>query len=186
MFQNNNLLLHIPERNAQIKEVPMVDLVLLGLEFVVSSVLVVVDHPQKIAPILNLTVLDLETAKQKFANVLQTYAKYNQLPICRPPIQFNNNHFSLQIRLDFGTFVITGPTTVSTSISKLLGGQVFSTDGVAVALTGNCATDDFSVSNAPGIPQICGTLTGDHGKDDIHVLLSKSSTKSKIFISSLL
>lgn len=49
-----------------------------------------------------------------------------------------------------------------------MGGQVFSTDGVAVALTGNCATDDFSVSNAPGIPQICGTLTGDHGK---HVYL---------------
>ena len=46
-----------------------------------------------------------------------------------------------------------------------MGGQVFSTDGVAVALTGNCATDDFSVSNAPGIPQICGTLTGDHGKE---------------------
>lgn len=53
----------------------MVDLVLLGLEFVASLVLVVVDHPQKIAPILNLTVLALEIAKRKFANVLQTYAK---------------------------------------------------------------------------------------------------------------
>ena len=27
-----------------------------------------------------------------------------------------------------------------------------------------CATDQFSVSNAPNVPTVCGTLTGDHSK----------------------
>ena len=28
----------------------------------------------------------------------------------------------------------------------------------------NCAADTFSISNAPSVPVLCGTLTGDHGK----------------------
>ena len=28
----------------------------------------------------------------------------------------------------------------------------------------NCATDTFSIGNAPNVPTVCGTLTGDHGK----------------------
>merc|ERR1712226_1306574 len=48
-----------------------------------------------------------------------------------------------QIRLDLDTFVITGPSTVSTSIGLFLGGE-------------------GSVAGAPHIPTVCGTLTGEH------------------------
>ena len=35
-----------------------------------------------------------------------------------------------------------------------------------------CATDQFSVSNAPNVPTVCGTLTGDHSKFYIPISVS--------------
>ena len=73
---------------------------------------------------------------------------------------------NLQMRLDFTNFVITGPTTITTSIGLSLGGQIMSTGaGLAMTQKTTCATDTFSVSNAPSVPVLCGTLTGDHGKN---------------------
>merc|ERR1711963_235015 len=66
-----------------------------------------------------------------------------------------------QMRLDFTNFVISGPSTISTSIGKIVGGSVGAT-GKEVSQKTTCATDSFSISNAPSVPTICGTLTGDH------------------------
>merc|ERR1711910_165304 len=66
-----------------------------------------------------------------------------------------------QIRLDLDTFVITGPSTVSTSIGLFLGGEG-SVAGVAQGDRGQCKSDTFSISGAPHIPTVCGTLTGEH------------------------
>jgi len=66
-----------------------------------------------------------------------------------------------QIRLDFTNFQISGPSTLTLSIGKIVGGQV-GTTGKKVAQKTTCATDSFSVSNAPNVPVVCGTLTGDH------------------------
>merc|ERR1711878_188407 len=66
-----------------------------------------------------------------------------------------------QIRLDFDTFVITGPSTVTLSIGKFIGGEP-NTGGVEQMDRGTCKSDTFSISNAPHIPVICGTLTGEH------------------------
>ena len=69
------------------------------------------------------------------------------------------------MRLDFTNFVITGPTTITTSIGVSLGGQIDGTNGgLAMTQKTTCATDTFSVSNAPSVPVLCGTLTGDHGE----------------------
>ena len=78
------------------------------------------------------------------------------------------------MRLDFTNFVITGPTTITTSIGLSLGDQIISTgSGLAMTQKTTCATDTFSVSNAPNVPVLCGTLTGDHGKNIIHVITVK-------------
>ena len=82
-------------------------------------------------------------------------------------------HFScqfstfFQIRLDFDTFIITGPSTTTTSTDHLknIGGMSDGANGgKAVSLRTKCATDTFSVGFAPGVPTLCGTLTGDHCK----------------------
>lgn len=79
-------------------------------------------------------------------------------------VNLNNcNIFDTQIRLDFTNFQISGPSTLTLSIGKIVGGQV-GTTGKKVAQKTTCATDSFSVSNAPNVPVVCGTLTGDHGK----------------------
>jgi len=67
-----------------------------------------------------------------------------------------------QIRLDFDTFIITGPVTTSLSIAKATGGMAAPTAKTAMSHKTTCATDQFSVSNAPNVPTVCGTLTGDH------------------------
>ena len=74
------------------------------------------------------------------------------------------HHF--QIRLDFNTFTITGPSTLTTT-----GATVLHVNGAFDGATGKkaiqrtrCNTDTFSVSNAPSVPLVCGTLTGDHGE----------------------
>merc|ERR1711910_243648 len=66
-----------------------------------------------------------------------------------------------QIRLDFDTFVITGPSTVTVSVGLFLGGEP-NTGGVEQMDRGQCKSDTFAISNAPHIPVICGTLTGEH------------------------
>ena len=72
--------------------------------------------------------------------------------------------FCFQIRLDFDTFIITGPVTTSLSIAKATGGVAAPTAKTAMSHKTTCATDQFSVSNAPNVPTVCGTLTGDHSK----------------------
>jgi len=61
-----------------------------------------------------------------------------------------------QLRLDFQTFVITGPSTETTSVNKCGAKPLFE--------LGQCQTDIFSVTapgnNAP--PVICGTNSGEH------------------------
>ena len=39
-----------------------------------------------------------------------------------------------------------------------------SAKGKAFAQTGRCLTDKFTISNQVTIPEICGTVTGEHGK----------------------
>jgi len=68
-----------------------------------------------------------------------------------------------QIRLDFLTMVITGPSTTTTSIGDILNGeQVKAGKGKPVANAGRCLTDTFSITNQDSIPVICGTNTGFH------------------------
>merc|ERR1712226_758594 len=66
-----------------------------------------------------------------------------------------------QIRLELETFVITGPSTISTSIGLFLGGEA-SAAGVVQGDKGTCKSDTFSISGASNIPVLCGTLTGEH------------------------
>ena len=72
---------------------------------------------------------------------------------------------SFQLRLDFTTFVITGPSTSSATATEIINGQP-AAGGVAVATRGQCLTDTFSVTNPGGLtpPVICGTNSGDHSE----------------------
>lgn len=70
-----------------------------------------------------------------------------------------------QIRLDLDTFVITGPSTAVTTNGEMLndGGALREgNSGKIYTQRTNCATDTFSIGNAPSVPVVCGTLTGDH------------------------
>ena len=72
-----------------------------------------------------------------------------------------------QIRLDLDTFVITGPSTAITTNALMveLGGMIRAVNGGKIfTQRTNCATDTFSIGNAPSVPVVCGTLTGDHSK----------------------
>jgi len=75
---------------------------------------------------------------------------------------------SFQLRLDFTTFVITGPSTNTLSTAKQFGGSQMMGDaaGVLASPATNCLTDTFSVTGSPGgnPPTICGTNTGYHSK----------------------
>ena len=67
------------------------------------------------------------------------------------------------MRLDFNTFAITGPSTETLSTTKVLNGQVNAGAGKESNLASNCATDVFTITNAENLPEMCGTLTGEHG-----------------------
>ena len=75
--------------------------------------------------------------------------------------------FVFQLRLDFDSFSITGPSTSTTTSAKLkiLNGI---TDGAGAAVTtaSQCLTDSFSVtsSNGNSPPTICGNNAGKHSK----------------------
>lgn len=66
-----------------------------------------------------------------------------------------------QIRLDFSSFVITGPSTSSATIGKETGGVEVS-GGTAQSEATQCQTDTFGVTNQYTFPVICGTNTGYH------------------------
>ena len=68
-----------------------------------------------------------------------------------------------QLRLDFDSFVIAGPSTSSVSSIKLINGVV-STGGLSHTVGTQCLEDTFSVTNPGGKspPQICGINTGEH------------------------
>ena len=72
-----------------------------------------------------------------------------------------------QLRLDFETFQISGPSTSTQSVTKVIAGSSNSDGGAAASNAGRCLTDQFSVtattaSNTP--PTICGQNTGEHSK----------------------
>lgn len=70
-----------------------------------------------------------------------------------------------QMRLDFNTFTITGPSTSTTSIGSQTAGSLTGT-GATVSDASQCLTDTFTVSS-PGTtspPVICGTNTGQHSQ----------------------
>lgn len=72
-----------------------------------------------------------------------------------------------QLRLDFDSFVISGPSTSTTSVAKRRknSGDI-TVNGLTVPVTPftQCLTDTFSVSNPNGAtpPVICGTNSGQH------------------------
>jgi hypothetical protein len=68
--------------------------------------------------------------------------------------------------MDFNTFVIAGPSTLTASVVKTVGGSIAPTGAVAMSLATQCQTDTFSITGVPGgnPPVICGTNTGYHGK----------------------
>ncbi len=75
-----------------------------------------------------------------------------------------------QLRLDFDTFIITGPSTSTDTVTTLVknsgvvGGKLGQV--VPVSAAGQCLTDRFSVTNAggPSPPVICGTNTAEHSE----------------------
>ena len=74
------------------------------------------------------------------------------------------SHDSLQLRLDFNTFSITGPSTSSVSATKILGG-VLGTGGKLASVASQCLTDRFTVVNTggtEGADTLCGVNTGQH------------------------
>ena len=72
----------------------------------------------------------------------------------------NNN--VCQLRLDFETFVIAGPSTATATFELLNGAP--NAGGGAATLASQCSTDSFSVSNSFGgnFNTICGTNSNDH------------------------
>ena len=66
-----------------------------------------------------------------------------------------------QIRLDFQTFVITGPSTDTASVQTTTATAPGA--GKKFSYASRCLTDAFEVSGAPMVPTLCGTLTGEHG-----------------------
>jgi hypothetical protein len=66
----------------------------------------------------------------------------------------------LQIRLDFSTFVISGPSTLTASVAT-------GPTGKEVSFATQCLTDTFSLTGPIGSvpPVICGTNTGEHSTE---------------------
>ena len=73
--------------------------------------------------------------------------------------------FMFQIRLDFNTFAISGPSTLTVSATGLLftNGATDSANGKEGSQRTRCSTDTFSISHG-NVPTLCGTLTGEHSK----------------------
>ena len=69
------------------------------------------------------------------------------------------------MRLDFNTFVITGPSTLTDTSTKILNGAT-NAGGVEVSTASQCLTDSFSVTSPGGStnPVLCGVNSGEHSK----------------------
>jgi len=70
-----------------------------------------------------------------------------------------------QLRLDFTTFVINGPNTLTITVTKLNVGGIggIAAASTALSLATNCLTDTFSVTGGTTAPSvICGTNTNAH------------------------
>ena len=74
--------------------------------------------------------------------------------------------YHIQLRLDFNTFTIAGPSTATSTVAKMAGGSISPTGARAVTTATQCLTDTFTMTGVPGglPPTICGTNTGYHGK----------------------
>lgn len=94
-----------------------------------------------------------------------TYIKSTGSPtgMCRYKICKQNSNIC-QLRLDFNTFVITGPSTSTTSVMKTLHGVVTDKGTKPGSYASRCSTDSFIVTAeaGKGVPVVCGTLTGEH------------------------
>jgi hypothetical protein len=68
--------------------------------------------------------------------------------------------------MEFNTFVIAGPSTLTLSLGFEAGGSVTHAAGKAFDVSTTCQTDTFTVTGVPGAvpPVICGTNSGVHGK----------------------
>jgi len=82
------------------------------------------------------------------------------------------------LRLDFNTFVITGPNTFTTTSVKGINGAALASAAATALLLSyatQCLTDQFSVTGYTASPPvICGTNTGFHSNSILPVLRSKS------------
>ena len=112
-----------------------------------------------------------ELAEPGFVPVQITSVKYTSE-------RFVENHATstllfFQMRLDFNTFAITGPSTETLSTTKVLNGQVNVGAGKESNLASNCATDVFTITNAENLPEMCGTLTGEHGNNPRELEIEK-------------
>jgi len=70
-----------------------------------------------------------------------------------------------QLRLDFETFSLTGPSSETTAVCDGIFGQCkYNTDAETFTTASQCATDLFSITNPGGSspPAICGTNTNEH------------------------
>lgn len=63
----------------------------------------------------------------------------------------------------FSTFVISGPSTATTSVGKMIAGNFIDTDGQEVTDATQCLTDTFTITNQVTVPTICGINSGYHG-----------------------
>lgn len=76
-------------------------------------------------------------------------------------------HFLFQLRIDFNTFVIAGPNSLTVTQFKTAGGGIAG-GGKKVTTASQCLTDTFSVTGPGGSvpPVICGSNSGQHGELD--------------------
>jgi hypothetical protein len=83
-------------------------------------------------------------------------------------------YVAFQLRMDFSTFVITGPSTLTSSIFYNLLGSIAAKSNLKIGqvanLATNCLTDTFTVTGSGGYgpPVICGTNTGYHSMKFFH------------------
>ncbi len=78
---------------------------------------------------------------------------------------------SLQLRLDFISFQIAGPSSATTITHKRKNGVVVSGSGAPGAQASQCLDDTFSVSGGDrgGSDVLCGVNTGQHSKLLVHI-----------------
>ena len=55
------------------------------------------------------------------------------------------------MRLDFNSFIITGPSTDTLSIGKAIYGQIDANGKMELNPATSCATDVFTITNAPNL-----------------------------------